>query len=81
MSVMSDERIIAILEEMRDLQKQSAENFKIAMAKQQEAIDTQKSTVKRARTLLGVIGVLIAFLFVLPFFYWATSWGLRCFLR
>lgn len=42
---MPDEQIIALLTEIRDLQKQNAENYKAALQKQQEAIDLQKQHV------------------------------------
>jgi hypothetical protein len=40
---MSEEQIIALLAEIRDLQKQSVESYKLALQKQQEAIDLQKN--------------------------------------
>ena len=42
---MSDDQIIALLTEIRDLQKQSAERYGLALQKQQEAIDLQKQHV------------------------------------
>ena len=42
---MSEDQIIALLSEIRDLQKQSVENYKLALQKQQEAIDLQKQNV------------------------------------
>ena len=42
---MSDEQIIALLTEIRDLQKQNVENYKFALQRQQEAIDLQKQHV------------------------------------
>jgi hypothetical protein len=39
---MSEEQIIALLTEIRDLQKQNVENYRIALQKQQEAIEFQK---------------------------------------
>jgi hypothetical protein len=42
---MSDEQIIALLTEIRDLQKQNVENYKFAVQRQQEAIDLQKQHV------------------------------------
>jgi len=42
---MSDEQIIALLSEIRDLQKQNVENYKFALQRQQEAIDLQKQHV------------------------------------
>jgi hypothetical protein len=42
---MSEDQIIALLTEIRDLQKQNVENYKLALHKQQEAIDLQKKHV------------------------------------
>jgi hypothetical protein len=39
---MSEEQISALLTEIRDLQKQNVENYKLALQKQQEAIELQK---------------------------------------
>jgi hypothetical protein len=42
---MSDEQIIALLTEMRNLQRQNVENYKLALQKQEEAIELQKKSV------------------------------------
>ena len=42
---MSEEQIIALLTEIRDLHKQNAESHKLALQKQQEAIDLQTQHV------------------------------------
>ena len=72
---MSDEQIIALLTEIRDLQKRNAENYEHALAKQQEAIDLQKQNIAEFRdkylarqklAILMVVGVLIvSFILVL----------------
>jgi len=41
------EEIIALLGEIRDLQKQHIENYKLAPANQQQALDTQKQAMRR----------------------------------
>jgi hypothetical protein len=71
---MSEEQIIALLTEIRDLQKQNVENYKLALQKQQEAIDLQKQHVAEfqkkyaARQKIVIITVIavaiIAFLIV-----------------
>lgn len=58
---MSDEQIIALLTEIRDLQKQSAENYKIALQKQQEAIDLQKQNVAEFQKRFAVRQKLVIF--------------------
>ena len=71
---MSDDQIIALLSEIRDLQKQSVENYKLALQKQQEAIDPQKShvadfqkkfAVRQKLVIITVIAItIVAFLIV-----------------
>jgi hypothetical protein len=57
---MAEEEVIRLLEEIRDLQKLHVENYKDALKNQQEAIDLQKRAVKRQKTTLIVLGVLLA---------------------
>jgi hypothetical protein len=71
---MSEEQIIALLTEIRDLQKRNTENYERAIAKQQEAIDLQKQNVAEFRdkylarqktAIFVMVGVLIiAFIIV-----------------
>lgn len=78
---MADEQVIKLLEEMRDLQKQHLEHYKIALSNQQQALATQKQAVRRARIMLLIIGAVVIALYLLPAFYWTATWGLRCALR
>ena len=57
---MAEEQIIAILEEIRDLQKLHVENYKDALANQQKSIDIQNAAVKRQKITLAVAAVLLA---------------------
>ena len=71
---MSDEQVIALLTQIRDLQKLSAENYKVALQKQQEAIDLQKQHVaefqkrlaaRQKLVILTVVAItIVAFLIV-----------------
>jgi cell division protein FtsL len=71
---MSDEQIIALLTEIRDLQKQNVENYRLAMQKQQDAIELQKQhvadfqkkfAVRQKLVVITVIAiVVVAFLIV-----------------
>ena len=74
---MSEDQIIALLGEIRDLQKQHIENYKLALANQQQALDTQKRTMSWARTMLVAVAGLVLAIYLLP----AVWWGLRCALR
>jgi len=78
---MSDEQIISLLQEIRDLQRQQIENSKLALANQQQAISTQRQAVRRARVLLLIVGGIVLALYFLPVFWWGLGWGLRCALR
>ena len=57
---MAEEEVVALLEEIRDLQKLHVENYKDALKHQQEAIDLQKAAVRRQRVTLLVFGLLLA---------------------
>lgn len=71
---MSDEQVIALLTQIGDLQKLSAENYKVALQKQQEAIDLQKQHVaefqkrlaaRQKLVILTVVAItIVAFLIV-----------------
>ena len=71
---MSDDQIIALLTEIRDLQRQNVENYKLALQKQQEAIDLQKKhvadfqqkfAVRQRLVIITVIAItVVAFLIV-----------------
>jgi hypothetical protein len=81
---MSDEQVIKLLEEIRDLQKSALENQKIAIANQQESIERQKSALEnqkkamnRARTILYVVIGLCIALFGLPMVWWAFACTMR----
>ena len=75
---MADEQLIKLLEEIRDLQKQQIENSRTAIANQQHAIETQKQAVRRGRTVLVFVGVVVLAIYLVPMFWWTLGWGLRC---
>ena len=71
---MPDDQIIALLTEIRDLQKQNVENYKLAMQRQQESIELQKQNAAfvqkmvavRKKLIIMTVGaiVIVAFLLV-----------------
>jgi hypothetical protein len=62
----SEEQIVKLLEEIRDLQKLHVENYKDALKNQMEAIDLQKRGMRRQRVISLVLGgLLVAFLILL----------------
>ncbi len=74
---MADEQVIKLLEEIRDLQKQHMENYKLALSNQQLAIATQKQAMARVRLISILIGGLILLL-LLPVGWWGLTWATRC---
>jgi hypothetical protein len=59
---MPEEQIIALLTEIRDLQRQNIENYKLALQMQQEAIELQKQNVnefKRRYVVWQRLGVVV----------------------
>ena len=62
---MTDVRVASLLEEIRDLQRQLLAAYGRALENQQDAIRMQREGVRRARVLLGVIGMILLFVFVM----------------
>ena len=63
---MADEKVITLLEEIRDLQKLHIENYKEAVKIQQEAIEMNRRAFRRQKiTSLVFGGMLLAFLIFL----------------
>jgi len=60
----AEERVIQLLEEIRDLQKLHVENYKDALKNQQESIDLQKRAVRRQKITLVVFGLLLVALLI-----------------
>jgi hypothetical protein len=53
---MDEDRVVRVLEEIRDLQRQQVEAYARALANQQEALRLQREGMGRARKLLGGVG-------------------------
>ena len=62
---MTDDRVPQLLEEIRDLQRQLLATYGLALENQREAIQTQRDGARRARSLLGGIGAILAVIFVI----------------
>ena len=54
---MNDDRILSVLEEMRDLQRQSTVNYQTALRNQEESIKLQQQALRRVRVILGIATV------------------------
>jgi hypothetical protein len=65
---MADEEIVALLREIRDLQRLHVENYKDALQNQQISIDMQSNALRRQRRSLAtllivvILGVVLAVL-------------------
>ena len=59
---MSDERVIRLLEEIRDLQRQHAERYGEALRNQEESIRLQQTGLRRVRVVVAfaTIAVVLA---------------------
>jgi hypothetical protein len=62
---MTDDRVVQVLEEVRELQRQLLAAYGQALDNQREAIRIQREGARRARLLLGVVGVILMFVFVM----------------
>ena len=62
---MTDERVIRLLEEVRDLQREHLEHYKEALRNQAEAIQLQREWSAATKRRLRVVFVLIAIVLAL----------------
>jgi hypothetical protein len=62
---MDEDRVVRVLEEIRDLQRQQVEAYARALTNQQEALRLQQEGMGRARKLLGGVGAIILIVFVM----------------
>jgi hypothetical protein len=65
---MSEEQIIALLTEIRDLQKQNTENYKIALQNQRESIEFQRSFAARQRKIVFLVIAIVIVTFTIMAF-------------
>ena len=56
---MTDERLVRLLEEIRDLQRQHMERYGEALRNQQESIRLQQAGLRRVRVILGFAAVVL----------------------
>lgn len=62
---MDDERLLRVLEEIRDLHRQQVEASQQVLRNQADAIRTQREAVARARRLLPALAIVIAIILVI----------------
>ena len=56
---MNDDRVIRLLEEIRDIQRRHAERYGEALQNQQESIRLQQAGLRRVRVILGFAAVVL----------------------
>ena len=56
---MSDDRVVRLLEEVRDLQRQHVANYQEALRNQTESIRLQQAGLRRVRWILALAGVVL----------------------
>ncbi len=64
---MNDDRVVRLLEEMRDLQRQHAESYREALRNQAESIRLQQEAMNRVRVILVIAGVAMILVLVVLF--------------
>lgn len=62
---MNNDRVIQLLEELRDLQRQHVQNYQVAVEQQRESIELQRAGLRRVRWTLGFAGVVLVLAVVL----------------
>ncbi|HEX9894628.1 MAG TPA: hypothetical protein VGA78_11930 [Gemmatimonadales bacterium] len=56
---MNDDRVVRLLEEIRDNQRQLLEQYQLALQNQRQSIEMQRAAMARPRGLLVAVGVII----------------------
>jgi hypothetical protein len=56
---MTDDRVVRVLEEIRDLQRQHGERYGEALRNQQESIRLQQAGLRRVRVILAFASVVL----------------------
>jgi len=77
---MSDDQVVRLLEEIRDIQKENAANYRVALQNQQEAVAIQKRAVQRSKAAFVGLVVLFIFLggtYLVSPISWFFNWTLR----
>jgi hypothetical protein len=68
---MTDDQIVQLLREIRDLQQQHLEHYKEALRNQQESIgmqrEWQESASRRLRVIIAVVVLFVLAMWVLPY--------------
>ena len=64
---MNDDRVVRLLEEMRDLQRQHVESYREALRNQAESIRLQQVALRRIRLVLGFAAVALILVLVVLF--------------
>jgi uncharacterized membrane protein len=83
----ADDQVVKLLEEIRDLQKESLANQQISLQNQQASVQNQrdsmavqKRAVQRGKIAFIILGILVGFLvlsYAVPLLSWVLSLALR----
>jgi len=64
---MNDDRVVRLLEEMRDLQRPHVDSYREALRNQAESIRLQQEAMKRVRVILVLAGIALVLVLVVLF--------------
>jgi type VI protein secretion system component VasF len=62
---MDEDRLLKVLEEIRDLQRRQVEAYDRALANQEQALQAQRAGIGRARSLIAGIAVVIVLVIII----------------
>lgn len=61
---MDEDRVVHLLEEIRDLQRRHIDAYARALANQEESVRMQREAIARARKLQGAVAIAIALVLI-----------------
>lgn len=73
---MSDDRIVRLLEELRDLLRQHVESYRQALRTQQESIELQRAALRRVRLITLAAGLALVVVLVVVAMLVVKVWPL-----
>lgn len=77
---MTDEKVVKVLEDIRELQREHLAQYKVALQNQQEAIAMQKRMAQRGK--FAMVGLVVLFVFLgISYLVPLLSWLLRFIFR
>jgi hypothetical protein len=75
---MTDGQVVRLDQEIRDIQKENAANYKVAWQNQQEAVAIQKRGGQRSQAaFVGLVVLCISRTYLVSLLSWFFNWTLR----